>query len=756
MRFSLGRSLHNLTPRWVRQVQPMYLELDLPLPLRQGCEPGRWERDRVSGRLGLGAHVVEAPVELDLLELLPCPLEAELAEHLTADADVRREPRHLLHLLAVEVAPELGADPVPLHPVAHGSADLPHRRPEVVAELDGAAILRLDPGEAAQDGLRHEAEHLVEHTSIPPIPFSLFCTPPPTSNALQTLAHNPSRLAAMPDLSTVCLPLSPQPPSTDAAAGGELAGEQPAAAAVTAAAAAVSASAEAEAAGEAEAESASGGDGAPVLPVECRWSGRVRSFAAAGEGAAAAAVPACPAPRRGGGKKPSSAPSPSSTVATAPAHPSGRPFEEYVKEWKAKKAALGVPAGRCELPFLTGAPKAGCMVCKQKMFFWRCGRCTVAAHTKCAPWPVIHLKDDQGSAICWRHPSDWLLQNENADLTNSIEEVFCRLPLPYVNEDFKIDSTIRDFTAAVCKPPHFTFIRRNVYLIKKKRPDSRAEAGCTNCSADSTCKDDCECRGLYMSCSKNCHCSDMCTNKPFRKDKKIKAVKTKRCGWGAISLEPLEKVINDATCEQRLWDMKRRGDKNFYMCEISKDFTIDATFKGNTQVDGETRVGVFASRSIQVGEHLTYDYRFVHFGEKVKCYCGAQNCQGYLGNQIKNPTQRALAIAALENEWLESLKIQQDTSASRHKPMTHLLPWTNCIEVPFNLRSKRKINRICWGCKRRRSAVAVTSPTSIQASLFAENTRLSHVINVVLQLSIASALKLRRNQISVQSAQFIA
>lgn len=65
----------------------------------------------------------------------------------------------------MEVAPELGADPVPLHPVAHGGADLPHRRPEVVAELDGAAILRLDPGEAAQDGLRHEAEHLVEHVA---------------------------------------------------------------------------------------------------------------------------------------------------------------------------------------------------------------------------------------------------------------------------------------------------------------------------------------------------------------------------------------------------------------------------------------------------------------------------------------------------------------------------------------------------------------------------------------------------------------
>jgi SET domain-containing protein len=27
--------------------------------------------------------------------------------------------------------------------------------------------------------------------------------------------------------------------------------------------------------------------------------------------------------------------------------------------------------------------------------------------------------------------------------------------------------------------------------------------------------------------------------------------------------------------------MRQRGDKNFYMCEISKDITIDATFKGN-------------------------------------------------------------------------------------------------------------------------------------------------------------------------------
>jgi hypothetical protein len=119
--------------------------------------------------------------------------------------------------------------------------------------------------------------------------------------------------------------------------------------------------------------------------------------------------------------------------------------------------------------------------------------------------------------------------------------VFHRLPLPYVNEDFNIDSTIRDFAEAVYKPPHYTSIRRNVYLIKKKRIGVRADTGCTNCRADSTCKEDCECRGLSMSCSKNCRCSDLCTNRPFRKDKKIKIVKTERCGWGAVALEPLEK-----------------------------------------------------------------------------------------------------------------------------------------------------------------------------------------------------------------------
>ncbi|KMZ64430.1 Histone-lysine N-methyltransferase [Zostera marina] len=169
-------------------------------------------------------------------------------------------------------------------------------------------------------------------------------------------------------------------------------------------------------------------------------------------------------------------------------------------------------------------------------------------------------------------------------------------------------------------------------------------------------------RGQSISCSKDCQCSDLCTNRPFRKDKKIKVVKTHFCGWGVVAMENISKgdfiieyigeVIDDAQCEKRLWDMKYRGDQNFYMCEIGKDFTIDATFKGNVSrflnhscdpncklekwnVEGETRVGVFASRSIAAGEPLIYDYRFEHFGPMVKCNCGASNCQGYFGSKKK-------------------------------------------------------------------------------------------------------------------------
>ncbi|KAK8545156.1 hypothetical protein V6N12_026001 [Hibiscus sabdariffa] len=347
----------------------------------------------------------------------------------------------------------------------------------------------------------------------------------------------------------------------------------------------------------------------------------------------------------------------------------GKVLEDYLRDWVQRKMDSGLPQSCYFLPFLVGAKRSvECLDCHKLIYpgeerlQWRCVCCTMASHDKCSPWPdaVIHLKDKPGRAVCWRHPTNWRLDKKHAVPATEIEEIFCQLPLPYMDEEFKLDMTWRDLLENKFEPPPYVHIKRNVYLVKKKRDDVADDIGCTSCS--STCSEDCVCRVQCISCSKACRCPESCTNRPFSKGKKIRIVKTELCGWGAEAAEPIRKgdfvieyigeVIDDAQCEKRLWDMKYKGVNNFYMCEIRKDFTIDATFKGNTsrflnhscdpncvlekwQVEGETRVGVFASRSIEVGEPLTYDYRFVQFGPEVKCHCGASNCQGYLGTKRK-------------------------------------------------------------------------------------------------------------------------
>ncbi|XP_074371528.1 histone-lysine N-methyltransferase ASHR3-like isoform X3 [Apium graveolens] len=285
-------------------------------------------------------------------------------------------------------------------------------------------------------------------------------------------------------------------------------------------------------------------------------------------------------------------------------------------------------------------PQHACFFCKRKFQLLRCVKCELAWHAKCSPSSehVMLLPDQPGQAICWKHPTDWHQENKLAVPMNSVEELFCRLALPYVPEEFVIDKTWKDAIVTEMEPPPYVHIKRNIYLVKNKKCDAGdADTGCTTC-VSSHCSDNCACRGQSVSCSKSCRCSETCTNRPFRKEKKIKVVKTKNCGWGVEAaefvsegdfiIEYVGEVISDAMCEQRLWDMKHMGTQNFYLVEVEKDLTIDSTFKGNSsrflnhscnpncklekwQLDGETRIGIFAARSIKAGEPLTYDYKYV-------------------------------------------------------------------------------------------------------------------------------------------------
>ncbi|XP_062199248.1 histone-lysine N-methyltransferase ASHH3-like isoform X3 [Phragmites australis] len=167
-------------------------------------------------------------------------------------------------------------------------------------------------------------------------------------------------------------------------------------------------------------------------------------------------------------------------------------------------------------------------------------------------------------------------------------------------------------------------------------------------------------RMLFSCCSSNCNCDNTCANKSFqhRPLKKTKLITTEKCGFGLVAEDEIKKgefvieyvgeVIDDKTCEERLWKMRRLRDTNFYLCEVSSNMVIDATDKGNMSryinhscepntemqkwtVDGETRVGIFALRDINKGEELTYDCKFVQFGAGQDCHCGSSNCRKMLG-----------------------------------------------------------------------------------------------------------------------------
>ncbi|XP_026660855.1 histone-lysine N-methyltransferase ASHH3-like isoform X2 [Phoenix dactylifera] len=216
------------------------------------------------------------------------------------------------------------------------------------------------------------------------------------------------------------------------------------------------------------------------------------------------------------------------------------------------------------------------------------------------------------------------------------------------------------------KPTQYINIKRNVYLTKRRIEDDGIFCLCNPLlEASTVCDGDCHCGMLFSTCSSSCKCGNKCVNKPFqhRALRKVKVVKTQRCGFGLVADEDIKQgdfvmeyvgeVIDDKTCEERLWKMKHRGDTNFYLCEVNHDMVIDATYKGNRsrfinhscepntemqkwRVDGETRVGIFTLRNIRRGEELTYDYKFVQFGADQVCYCGSLSCRQKLGNKRRS------------------------------------------------------------------------------------------------------------------------
>lgn len=322
-----------------------------------------------------------------------------------------------------------------------------------------------------------------------------------------------------------------------------------------------------------------------------------------------------------------------------------------------------------------------------------------------------------------------LMKKKNGEF-GVMEQIFNKLQKEIGDQvDFELPDWLNKW-----KPTAYKFIKKNIYLTKKTK--SRPEDDGIFCSCRSSpgssgvCDRDCLCGMLQSSCSSGCQCGSSCLNKPFhqRPVKKMKIVETQKCGSGIVADEDIKQgefvieyvgeVIDDQTCEERLWKMKHSGETNFYLCEINRDMVIDATYKGNKsryinhscspntemqkwRIDGETRIGIFATRDIKKGEHLTYDYQFVQFGADQVCHCGAVSCRQKLGkpNKPKTPSSdAALKIVAsqvaMNSSKAKAILQQKDAYASG----------ASSAGVRFNA-APRKCKRYCIG-----KVVKINSP----------------------------------------------
>ncbi|KAK0080937.1 hypothetical protein PV325_013077 [Microctonus aethiopoides] len=229
----------------------------------------------------------------------------------------------------------------------------------------------------------------------------------------------------------------------------------------------------------------------------------------------------------------------------------------------------------------------------------------------------------------------------------------------------------KDEESRALKPPYYVKLKVNKPVGNVKHMEVESIVAC-ECDArwENPCAPDSDClnRILSIECSPGiCPAGARCNNQSFvrREYPAMEPFHTQGRGWGLRSLEAIKsgqfvieyvgEVIDEAEYKRRINRKKELRNENYYFLTIDVFRTIDAEPKGNlsrfmnhscqpnceTQkwtVNGDTRIGLFAIRDIDVGEELTFNYNLASDGETRKpCLCGAPNCSGYIGLKAQKP-----------------------------------------------------------------------------------------------------------------------
>lgn len=212
------------------------------------------------------------------------------------------------------------------------------------------------------------------------------------------------------------------------------------------------------------------------------------------------------------------------------------------------------------------------------------------------------------------------------------------------------------------------------------------------CSDESNCIN----RVTSVECiNDHCGCGSDCQNQRFQNKQyaTVSVIQTEMKGYGlradatisesSFIYEYIGEVIDETAFRKRMIDYDQKNFKHFYFMMLKNDSFIDATMKGslarfcnhscnpNAYVDkwvvGEKlRMGIFAKRTIQKGEEITFDYNVDRYGAQSQpCYCGEPNCIKFMGGKTQTDAalllpdgiSEALGVTAKqEKQWLKENK----------------------------------------------------------------------------------------------------
>lgn len=183
-----------------------------------------------------------------------------------------------------------------------------------------------------------------------------------------------------------------------------------------------------------------------------------------------------------------------------------------------------------------------------------------------------------------------------------------------------------------------------------------------------------------MECNDDCDCGATCQNQRFQRRQyaDVSVIKTEKKGYGlranvelpanTFIFEYIGEVIGEQAFRRRMVQYDEEGIKHFYFMSLNKGEFVDATKKGNLGrfcnhscnpncyvdkwvVGDRLRMGIFSERKILLGEELVFNYNVDRYGANPQpCYCGENNCTGFIGG--KTQTERATKLSAATIEAL--------------------------------------------------------------------------------------------------------